>query len=72
MNRNKFPPHPGPLPKEGGGASLVARVRGKFTPAKPGGICLALKHFLDFRQATLATLEDFGKEIRIVCSASVS
>jgi hypothetical protein len=42
-------------------ASFVARGRGKFMPPRPGGRCMAVKHFLYFRRATPATCEDLYK-----------
>jgi len=36
-------------------AAIVARGRGKFAAGKPGGRCMAAKHFPDFRTATPAT-----------------
>jgi hypothetical protein len=42
-------------------ASIVARGRGKFTPSKPGGRCVAMKHFPDFRGATPAISENDDK-----------
>jgi hypothetical protein len=43
-------------------ASLVGRGRGEFLPPKPGGHCLTVKHFPDFRGATPATFESIYKE----------
>jgi hypothetical protein len=51
-------------------ASLVARRRGKFAPAKPGGRCMAVKHFPDFRGATPAAGEIFHKFKPVIVSAS--
>jgi hypothetical protein len=39
-------------------AFIVARGRDKFTPPKPGGRCMPMKHFPDFRRATSATWEN--------------
>jgi hypothetical protein len=39
-------------------AFIVARGRDKFTPPKPGGRCMPMKHFPDFRGATPATWEN--------------
>jgi hypothetical protein len=52
-------------------ASLVARGRGKFLPPKPGGHCMAVKHFPDFRRATPATFENLYQYKRMIISASV-
>jgi hypothetical protein len=56
---------------EAGKACLVARGWGKFTPPKPGGSCMALKHFPDFRGATPTTCEDFHKYEQMIVSPSV-
>jgi hypothetical protein len=53
-------------------ASLVVRGRAKFTPPKPGGRWMAVKHFPDFRRATPATFEYFDKNKRIYVSVPVS
>jgi len=55
-----------------GKASLVVRGRGKFRPPKPGGRCMTVKHFPDFRGATPATWEYFNKSRRIFSPAPVS
>jgi hypothetical protein len=52
-------------------ASLVVRGRGKFTPSKPGGRRMTVKHFPDFRRATPATWHYFYKYKLILSSASV-
>jgi hypothetical protein len=39
-------------------AFIVARGRDKFTPPKPGGRCMPMKRFPDFRGATPATWEN--------------
>jgi hypothetical protein len=50
-------------------ASIVARGRGKFTPSKPGGRCLAVKHFPDLRGATPTICENSYKYERRIVSA---
>jgi hypothetical protein len=52
-------------------ASIVARGRGKFAAGKPGGRCLAVKHFPDFRKATPATGENIYRYEPMIISASV-
>jgi hypothetical protein len=39
-------------------AFIVARGNDKFMPPKPGGRCMPMKHFPDFRGATPATREN--------------
>jgi hypothetical protein len=51
--------------------SLVDRGRGKFKPPKPGGRCLAGKHFPRFRGAIPATSENLYKYKRMTVSALV-
>ena len=51
-------------------AHLVARGRGKFMPPKPGGRCMAMKHFPDFRGATPTTRGGFYRYIRMIVSPS--
>jgi hypothetical protein len=53
-------------------AYFVARRRGKFTPPKPGGRCMAVKRFPDFRGVTPATCETFYQYKRMIISASVA
>jgi hypothetical protein len=52
-------------------ASLVVRRRAKFTPPKPGGRWMTVKHFPEFRRTTPTTCEDFYKYQMILSSASV-
>ena len=52
-------------------ASLVVRGRAKFTPLKPGGRRMTVKHFPDFRRATPATCKYFYKYQKIFSSASM-
>jgi hypothetical protein len=52
-------------------ASIVARGRSKFTPPKPGGRCMSVKHFPDSRGAAPATGEEFYKYTRIIVSVFV-
>jgi hypothetical protein len=53
-------------------ASIVARGRGKFTPPKPGGRCMAVKHFPDFRRATPAACENYYQYKPMIVSVSVA
>jgi hypothetical protein len=53
-------------------ASLVVRGRAKFTPPKPGGRRITVKHFPDFRRPTLVACEYFDKNKRILASVAVS
>jgi len=54
-----------------GKAFLVARRRGEFTPPKPGGRRMSVKHFPDFRGAPSASWQYFYKYKLILFSASV-
>ena len=55
----------------GAEAFLVDRGRGKFKPPKPGGRCLAGKHFPGFRRAIPATSENHYNYKRMTISTPV-
>jgi hypothetical protein len=52
-------------------APVVARGRGEFAPPKPGGSCLAMKHFPDLREATPAARQEYYRYKRMIVSVSV-
>ncbi len=50
--------------------SIVARGRGKFAAPKPGGRCIPMKPFPDFRGVILAIYETSYKYKRMIFSTS--
>jgi hypothetical protein len=52
-------------------AYIVVRGRVRFTPPRPGGRCLTVKHFPQFRQTTPGIWEYLLKNKRILVSVSV-
>ncbi len=52
--------------------SLVVRGRGKFTLPKPGGRCMTVKHYPDFRRATRTTWEYLYKNKSILSPLPMS